>query len=218
MCATLWDLLGSTYWGCWNLLGRLVRVANKESWGFPRRLCWRSALGNLGCSQKSANNKLVNRSGTSEVRVLTFGLKRNVNTLTLLVLPSIDQWIFRTLLGATPITQTPNGSTIIWKSQTSLRAISRFWSSWTNQIFWMEVVEGGRELVYDSRSMKPRFRDTNLLITHVLDLSAKLLAVLHISRAQGWSVDLSVEIATGWRRMSVIISTPGRLAVALYGA
>ena len=53
--------------------------------------------------------------------------------------------------------------------------------------------------VQDICSMKPRFRNANLLITHVLDQCVKLLAVLHISSAQGRSVDLSVEIATGRR-------------------
>ena len=72
--------------------------------------------------------------------------------------------------------------------------------------------------VQDSRSMKPRFRNTNLLIIHVLDLCVNLLAVLHISSAQGRSVDLSVEIATGRRRMIDIISTLGPPAVAQYGA
>jgi len=67
-------------------------------------------------------------------------------------------------------------------------------------------------------SMKPRFRNANLPITYVLDRCVKLLAVLHISSAQGRSVDLSVEVATGRRRLIDIISTPGRLAVAQYGA
>jgi len=44
--------------------------------------------------------------------------------------------------------------------------------------------------VQDSRSMRPRFRNTNLLISHVLDSCVKLLAVLHISSAQCQSVDL----------------------------
>ena len=47
--------------------------------------------------------------------------------------------------------------------------------------------------VQDICSMKPRFRNANLLITHVFDWCVKLLAVLHISSAQGQSVDLSVE-------------------------
>jgi len=51
--------------------------------------------------------------------------------------------------------------------------------------------------VQDRRSMKPRFRNANLPITHVLDSRVKLLVVLHISSAQGRSVDLSVGIATG---------------------
>ena len=72
--------------------------------------------------------------------------------------------------------------------------------------------------VQDMCPMKPRFRNANLLITHVLDQCVKLLVVLHISSAQGRSVDLSVEIATGRRRRIDIISTPGRLAVAQYGA
>jgi len=42
----------------------------------------------------------------------------------------------------------------------------------------------------------------------------KLLAVLHISSVQGQSVDLSVEIAMGRRRMIDIISTLGPPAVA----
>ena len=70
----------------------------------------------------------------------------------------------------------------------------------------------------DSRSMKPRFRNTNLLIAHVLDSCVKFLAVLHISSAQRQSVDLSVELAIGRRRMIDIISTVGPLTVALYGA
>jgi len=72
--------------------------------------------------------------------------------------------------------------------------------------------------VRDSRSMKARFRNANLLFTHVLDSYVKLLAVLHISSAQGRSVDLSVEIATGRRRMIDIISTLGPPAAAQYGA
>jgi len=44
--------------------------------------------------------------------------------------------------------------------------------------------------VQDSRSMRPRFRNTNHLILHVLDSCVKLLAVLHISSAQCQSVDL----------------------------
>jgi len=72
--------------------------------------------------------------------------------------------------------------------------------------------------VQDICSMKSRFRNANLLIAHVLDWCVKLLAVLHVSSAQGRSVDMSVEIATGRRRMIDIISTPGRLAVAQYGA
>jgi len=48
------------------------------------------------------------------------------------------------------------------------------------------VVGGG---IQDSRSMKPRIRNTHLLITHVLDSCVKLLAVLHISSAQGRSAD-----------------------------
>ena len=42
--------------------------------------------------------------------------------------------------------------------------------------------------VQDSKSMKPRLRNANLLITHVLDSCVRLLAVLHISSAQGRSV------------------------------
>ena len=68
--------------------------------------------------------------------------------------------------------------------------------------------------VQDIRSIKPRFRNANLLITHVLDSCVKLLAVLHMSSAQGRSVDLSVEIATGRRRMIDIISILGKTAVA----
>jgi len=58
--------------------------------------------------------------------------------------------------------------------------------------------------VQDICSMKPRIRNANLLITHVLDRCVKLLAVLHISSA-GSIVDLSVEIATGSRRMIEIM-------------
>jgi len=49
--------------------------------------------------------------------------------------------------------------------------------------------EGGRERIQDSRSMQPKIRKAHLLITHVLDTRVKLLAVLHISSAQGRSVD-----------------------------
>jgi len=48
------------------------------------------------------------------------------------------------------------------------------------------VVGGG---IQDSGSMKPRIRNAHLLIIHVLDSCAKLLAVLHISSAQGQSPD-----------------------------
>ena len=72
--------------------------------------------------------------------------------------------------------------------------------------------------VQDIRSIQPRIRNANLLITHVLDQCVKLLDVLHISSAQGQSVDLSVEISTGRSRMIDIISTPGRLALVQYGA
>ena len=48
------------------------------------------------------------------------------------------------------------------------------------------VAGGG---VQDSRSIQPRIRKAHLLITHVLDSCVKLLAVLHISSAQGRSVD-----------------------------
>ena len=73
------------------------------------------------------------------------------------------------------------------------------------RILRCEVVEGGGSGVQDIFPMKPRFRSANLLITHVLDQCVKLLAVLHISSAQGRSVDLSVEITTGRRRMIDII-------------
>jgi len=52
-------------------------------------------------------------------------------------------------------------------------------------------VAGGR--VQDSRSMQLRIRKAHLLITHVLDSCVKLLAVLHISSAQGRSVDRTSE-------------------------
>ena len=72
--------------------------------------------------------------------------------------------------------------------------------------------------VQGSRSMKPRFRNTNFRITHVLDMCVKLLVVSKISSAQGQSVYLSVTITMGWRRTMDIIWTPGRLAVAQYVA
>ena len=86
------------------------------------------------------------------------------------------------------------------------------------RILRCEVVEGGREQIQDSRSMKPGFRNASLLITHVLDMCVKSLVVLNISSAQGQSVDLSVTITTGQSRMLDIIRTPGRLAAAQYGA
>ena len=88
-------------------------------------------------------------------------------------------------------------------------SVRRFVGSLTNQNSAMREIQ-------DICSMKPRFRNANLLITHVLDQCVKLLAVLHISGAQGRSVDLSVEIATGRRRMVDIISTPVHLTVAQY--
>jgi len=48
--------------------------------------------------------------------------------------------------------------------------------------------ESGRRWVTRQRSMKPKIRNAHLLITHALDSCAKLLAVLHISSAQGRSV------------------------------
>jgi len=66
--------------------------------------------------------------------------------------------------------------------------------------------------------MKPRFRNANVLLIRVFDLCVKLLTVLHISNAQGRSVDLSVTIATGRSRTIDLISTPGCLAVVRYGA
>jgi len=48
------------------------------------------------------------------------------------------------------------------------------------------VARGG---VQNSRSMKAIIRDAYLLITPVLDSCEKLLVVLHISSAQGRSVD-----------------------------
>ena len=50
--------------------------------------------------------------------MLTFGLKPNVNTLTLLVLTLIDWFIFRTLLGASEITQCRMPTQSFWKSPT----------------------------------------------------------------------------------------------------
>ena len=82
----------------------------------------------------------------------------------------------------------------------------------------MQGCEGGRERLQDSRSIEPRFRNANLLITHVLDMCVNLLVVSNISSAQDQSVHLSVEIATGRSRMIDIISTDGRLAVAQCGA
>jgi len=47
----------------------------------------------------------------------------------------------------------------------------------------------------------------------------KILAVLHTSSAQGLTVDVSVEIATGRRMIDIrVISTLGPPVVALYGA
>jgi len=74
------------------------------------------------------------------------------------------------------------------------------------RILWCQVVEGGRELVHDSRSMKPRIRNANLPITHVLDLCVKLLGVLHISRTQGWSVE---GFCSAWRLLPLYNSPSG---------
>jgi len=59
--------------------------------------------------------------------------------------------------------------------------------------------------VQGSRSMKPRFRNANLLITHVLDMCVKILVVSNISSAQGRSVVLSVAITTCRRNTMDII-------------
>jgi len=97
-------------------------------------------------------------------------------------------------------------------------AISRFWDPWQTSIamrssgMWQWAQNKG------DRSMKLRFRDDNVLLIRVFDLCVKLLTVLHISNAQGRSVDLSVTIETGRRRTIDLISTPGRLAVVRYGA
>jgi len=82
----------------------------------PLTSCWAAAL-QRGKKRKETAKKAI---------------RPNCNTLTFLVQTSIDKFIFRTLLWANPITQTPNSSTIIWKSPNSLRVISRFWGSWTN--------------------------------------------------------------------------------------
>ena len=60
-------------------------------------------------------------------------------------------------------------------------------------------------VVQGIRSMKPRFRNNNLLITHVLDMCVKLLVVLNISSAQGQSVDLFVRITRGRSRTMDIV-------------
>jgi len=60
-------------------------------------------------------------------------------------------------------------------------------------------------VVQGSRAMMPRFRNANLLITHVLDMCAKILVVSNTSSAQGQSVDLFVRITTGRRRTMEII-------------
>jgi len=53
----------------------------REKLGISKKLCWCLVLGNLGCSMKSTKNKLVVDVGTSEHRVITFGLsgKRGPN-------------------------------------------------------------------------------------------------------------------------------------------
>jgi len=60
--------------------------------------------------------------------------------------------------------------------------------------------------VQDIRSMKPRFRKANLLITHILDPCMKLVVVLHISSVQGQSVHLSVTITTGRSRTTDLMT------------
>jgi len=115
------------------------------------------------------------------------------------------------------------------QSASGFGSISRFWCSWTNQ---NSAIQGCRETQTNkSRGWQgagykkiaqwsqdlgtPTFgraaratgsRPNSMSITYVLDRCVKLLAVLHISSAQGRSVDLSVEIATGTRRLIDIIS------------
>jgi len=50
-------------------------VIKKESWGFRRWLCWRSALGNLGCSKMSTKQKSVNRSLSWDKRSESFNVR-----------------------------------------------------------------------------------------------------------------------------------------------
>jgi len=135
----------------------------QDDWATVRR------LGNWGWSKKSTENKLVNRNSDKQIESVTFGLwpifflnntymyvyKYMCEYICLCIFIQIYIYICiymyllflffsNSLLGSTRITQTPNGCTIIWKSPTSHRAISRFWGSWQTTIF-CEVVEGGRE-------------------------------------------------------------------------
>jgi len=77
----------------------------ERSWGFPND--WKNVRVWIGVAPRRVRK--INQSievQKSKVRVFTFGLIRpNVITLTLLLQTSINQYFFRTLLGATKITQ-----------------------------------------------------------------------------------------------------------------
>jgi len=75
-----------------------------------------------------------------------------------------------------------------------------------------------RSGVRDSWSIKPRLRNANLLITHVLDSCVRLLAVLHISSAHTGSIHEPLcGNRKGWRKMTDMISILGPLVVVQYG-
>jgi len=126
---------------------------------------------------------VVNRVLTTQ---LVQWLRPIVDTFTSLVLTSIEWFIFRTLLGATKITQCRTPAQFLGNAQlpTSLRAMSKILRFVDKPEFCdarlLRVTGSG---VQDSMSMEPRFRNANLSMTHVLDSCAKLLAVLHISNA-----------------------------------
>ena len=76
LCPRFLVLLRWWWCGQWSqhMMGRgLERGAgcldcSKRSWGFPKWKCWRSVLGNLGCSKKSTKNILVNQSEDKRIQ------------------------------------------------------------------------------------------------------------------------------------------------------
>jgi len=115
--------------------------------------------------------------------------------------------LFCTLLGATKITQCQTPAPLLCKipnfSQSNLKILRTVDKPNFCDARLRRVAGSGYTTVGQwSQDLSTNFLITHVLdscvITHVLDSCVKLLAGLHISSVQGRSVDLPVEIATGW--------------------